>query len=57
MHRFIPQYFDRTWESGIPTLTEEGWKAVGEELGEEGPFSLEEFELPGSSDDTDKESL
>ena len=56
-NRFIPQYFDRKWESGIPTLTEDGWTAVAEEMREEGPFSLEEFELVGFSDDTDKESL
>ena len=55
--RFIPQYFDRTWESGIPTLTEDGWTAVAEEMREEAPFALEEFELAGFSDDTDKESI
>ncbi|KIL62262.1 hypothetical protein M378DRAFT_81443 [Amanita muscaria Koide BX008] len=43
---FVPKYFDSSWESGVPTLTEEGWKAVGEELEEDGPFSLEAFELP-----------
>lgn len=50
MNRFVPQYFERTWESGIPTLTEEGWKVVREELAEEGQFSLEEFELDDNSD-------
>ncbi|KAF8341886.1 hypothetical protein F5887DRAFT_975443 [Amanita rubescens] len=51
---FTPQYFERTWESGIPTLTEEGWKVVREELAEEGQFSLEEFEL---DDDSDTKSI
>lgn len=32
--RFIPTYFDGNWVSGIPTLTEEGRKAVEEELRE-----------------------
>ncbi|KAJ7574300.1 hypothetical protein C8J56DRAFT_979332 [Mycena floridula] len=31
---FVPRYFDLNIESGVPTLTAEGWKAVEEELKE-----------------------
>ncbi|KAF8621236.1 hypothetical protein AX15_007949 [Amanita polypyramis BW_CC] len=44
---FIPKYFDESWESGLPTLTEEGWNVIREELGEETSFSLETSEDPG----------
>jgi hypothetical protein len=40
---FIPKYFDGSWESGIPTLTDDGWQAVEEELEEESQFNLETF--------------
>lgn len=39
--RFIPKYFDSDIDSGIPILTEEGRKALEEELKEEGPYPLE----------------
>ncbi|PFH45119.1 hypothetical protein AMATHDRAFT_71985 [Amanita thiersii Skay4041] len=33
---FVPKYFEQTYkEGGIPVLTEDGWKALKEELGEE----------------------
>lgn len=32
--RFIPTYFDKDFTSGIPVLTDEGRKAVEEELRE-----------------------
>ncbi|KAK7684905.1 hypothetical protein QCA50_011738 [Cerrena zonata] len=39
--KFIPKYFDSDIDSGIPILTEEGRKALEEELKEEGPYPLE----------------
>ncbi|CAL1708602.1 unnamed protein product [Somion occarium] len=38
---FVPKYFEPDLDSGIPTLTEEGRKALEEELKEEGPYPLE----------------
>lgn len=35
--RFIPKYFEKNIDSGIPALTAEGRKAVQDELNEE-PF-------------------
>ncbi len=44
--RFVPKYFESDIDSGMPTLTAEGWKAIEEELGEDGPHALEGFPLP-----------
>jgi len=32
--RFMPKYFERDYSAGYANLTEEGWKAVKEELEE-----------------------
>jgi len=40
---FIPKYFDSDIDSGTPTLTPEGRKALEDELKEEGPHPLEPF--------------
>lgn len=33
-NRFMPRYFERGYSAGYANLTEEGWKAVKEELEE-----------------------
>ncbi|KAF7964579.1 hypothetical protein HWV62_5474, partial [Athelia sp. TMB] len=38
---FTPLYFEKDISSGVPTLTEEGHKAIAEELAEPSPFCLE----------------
>ena len=38
--RFIPRYFDPDISSGLPTLTEEGRKALEEELKEAAEHQL-----------------
>lgn len=40
--RFTPRYFEEDIASGVPKLTEEGRKAIAEELAEPSPFCLEE---------------
>lgn len=40
--RFIPRYFDSNFDSGIPTLTDEGYKALHEEMKEEAGHTLED---------------
>lgn len=37
LHSFLPSYFEKDIDSGIPKLTAEGRQAVDEELAEEGP--------------------
>lgn len=39
--RFIPVYFEKDIDGGIPQLTSEGRKAVEEELAENSPYPLE----------------
>ncbi|KAI0075964.1 hypothetical protein K474DRAFT_1663609 [Panus rudis PR-1116 ss-1] len=39
--KFVPKYFEDDLESGIPTLTEAGRKALEEEIKEQGPYPLE----------------
>jgi hypothetical protein len=39
---FIPRYFKKDYDSGIPELTAEGWKAVEEELKEVSPYCIED---------------
>ena len=39
--RFIPVYFEKDIDGGIPRLTAEGRKAIGEELAESSPYPLE----------------
>ncbi|KAH8101780.1 hypothetical protein BXZ70DRAFT_931897 [Cristinia sonorae] len=40
--KFVPVYFESDIETGIPTLTEAGRKALEDELKEEGEYPLEE---------------
>ena len=40
--RFTPKYFDKDISTGLPTLTEEGRKALQEELSEESEHTLED---------------
>ena len=40
--RFVPKYFDQDISTGIPKLTEEGRKALEEELAEKPEHQLEE---------------
>jgi len=39
--RFIPVYFEKGIDGGIPQLTAEGRQAVEEELAESSPYLLE----------------
>ncbi|EAU82879.1 hypothetical protein CC1G_05501 [Coprinopsis cinerea okayama7 len=38
---FIPRYFEKGLGNGFAELTEEGWKAVAEELAEASPYCIE----------------
>lgn len=42
--RFVPRYFEKNIDSGVPVLTLEGREAVEEELAESSQYCLEDHE-------------
>ncbi|KAI0646560.1 hypothetical protein C8Q79DRAFT_963358 [Trametes meyenii] len=46
--KFVPRYFDPDISSGMPTLTDEGRKAIEEEIKEDAEHKLEEDEGPST---------